>query len=158
MQEQAPPVDTERNAPAPSMQRAIVIVAAGIAALLIWLVADPIAGVTLEAETGNGNVQRIGPIAILIVTTLAGLLGWALLALLERMTPRARTVWAGIAVLLLLASMIGAWAGTSTGARITLVLMHIAVGVILIGGFVATPGQDTATPARTIRGFPAQRR
>lgn len=140
MQEQSPPVDTRRNAPAPVAQRAIVIGVAVIAALLIWLIADPIAGVTLEADTGNGNIQRIGLIAIIVVTTLAGLLGWGLLALLERMTSRARTIWLVLSVILLLVSLLGAWGGTSTGARATLLAMHLAVGTILIAGFLLTPG------------------
>lgn len=142
MQEQAPPVDTRRNAPAPVAQRAIVIGAAAIAALIIWVVADPIAGVTLEADTGNGDIQRVGPIAIIIVTTLAGLLGWGLLALLERITSHARIIWLALALILLLVSMLGAWGGTSTGARATLFAMHLAVGSILIVGFLLAQRQS----------------
>lgn len=136
--EQAPPVDTPRNAPAPTMQRAMVIVAAAIAALIIWVVADPIAGVTLEAETGTGDVRRIGPIAIIVVTAVGGLLGWALLALLERTTSHPGVIWSVVAVILLFASLAGAWGGTSTSVRVTLLLMHVAAGAILISGFLRT--------------------
>lgn len=61
------------------------------------------------------------------------LLGWALLAVLERHTLWARGVWGGTAGVVLLLSLAGPLTrATSTSAAITLVAMHIGVAVVFI--------------------------
>jgi hypothetical protein len=61
--------------------------------------------------------------------------GWASPALLERLTARARTIWTVIAVAVLMLSLLaGPAAGITSGAKAGLALLHLAVGVVVIGG------------------------
>jgi hypothetical protein len=65
---------------------------------------------------------------------LAGsLAGWGLLALLEKRTTRARTIWTGVAILVLVASLsLPLAAGTTTSTKVALSVMHLAVAAVLI--------------------------
>jgi hypothetical protein len=114
-------------------------------ALLIWLVAVPVLGVDLRGPAGPGSTET-EPIvlpAVIVMSLGAGLAGWALLAVLERFTGRARYIWTAVAVLVLLVSYGGPLAavGLPTASRITLALMHTAVGAVLIA---ALPRTSTA--------------
>lgn len=68
----------------------------------------------------------------------AGLLGWAVLTLLERRTKRARALWIVGATALYLASLFPAVAPGATPAdvRIGLVLLHTVVAVVVAGGLL----------------------
>jgi Family of unknown function (DUF6069) len=73
-----------------------------------------------------------------LASTTAALLGWSVLALLERLTPLGQRIWLVLAVLVLAASLpFGPLSGTGVTAtdRLVLVLMHLAVAAILITGF-----------------------
>jgi hypothetical protein len=71
---------------------------------------------------------------VVISAAAASLAGWGLLAVLERFTARARTVWTVIAALAMLVSLGAPLSGTGiTGAnRAWLALMHVAVGAVFI--------------------------
>jgi hypothetical protein len=62
------------------------------------------------------------------------LVGWAVLATLERLTPHARRIWLVLALVALAASLAMPLSGTGVGAahRALLVLMHLAVAAVLI--------------------------
>ena len=81
-------------------RRSLVAAAAVAAALLVWTIAVPVLGLTVTVPDSPGSSDRseleLGP--VLITAALAALAGWALLALLERFTPRARALWTVIAV------------------------------------------------------------
>jgi hypothetical protein len=68
-----------------------------------------------------------------MASLIASLLGWALLALLERRTDLARAIWTGVALVVVLLSL-GAplTGGITTAAAVTLTLMHLAVAAVLI--------------------------
>ena len=67
------------------------------------------------------------------------LLGWALLELLERFSPRRATVvWTVLAVLTLVGSLPFSGTGISTTDRLLLALMHLIVGAVVIPIFVIT--------------------
>jgi Family of unknown function (DUF6069) len=102
--------------------------------MLIWLVQGPLTGVDLIVRTGNGFTS-VGPAAVVIASLVAGLAGWALLALLERVTPRPRRAWRLVAAAVLLISILGPLtAATTLPAKGALVAMHAVVGVLLIVG------------------------
>jgi hypothetical protein len=126
-----PPAATSRR-----RVRAVAVAASVVAALLIWTIAVPVAGVDLKAPDGPGSteLQPVPVYAVIATSLLASLAGWALLAVLEKFAARARTIWAVAAVVVLLISYGGPLLGTGvpTGSRITLALMHTAVGLILI--------------------------
>ena len=58
------------------------------AAVLAWAVAVPVLGVDLRVGT-EGAAQEVGIGSVVAAAALAGLFGWALLAVLVRRLPRA---------------------------------------------------------------------
>jgi hypothetical protein len=113
--------------------RALGVAGATAAALAVWAIAHPLAGVDLGVRM-NGSVEEVTPTPIVIVSVLAGLAGWALLAVLERSARRAKTVWTAIAAVALLLSLAGPLtSAVTTAATVALLCMHLVVGAILIG-------------------------
>ncbi len=82
-------------------------------------------GAAAHSRSARGTV---GAVAL-----TASLLGWALLAVLERRTTRAQMAWTWTAVTVLLVSLAGPLtAEASVPAKTTLVVMHLAVAAVLI--------------------------
>ncbi|HEV2088874.1 MAG TPA: DUF6069 family protein [Cryptosporangiaceae bacterium] len=120
-------------------RRVLVVVAAVVAAVVVWTVAVPVLGTDVTVPQGPGSGERTDlALAPVVATALvAGLLGWALLAMLERFTRRAHAVWTGIALTVLVFSM--PWMPGFTGTeRIVLVLLHLAVAAVLVPGPLTT--------------------
>ena len=116
-------------------RRLLVVVTGAGAAALIWTAAVPLLGVQLLVRFGSGAPQTVGLGFVLAGSLMAPLLGWALLAVFERHTHRAGALWTRIAVAALLASFaLPLVAGASTSSKISLLLMHIAVGSVVITG------------------------
>jgi hypothetical protein len=117
-------------------ERGLTVAAAVVAAVLAWLVAVPIVGIDLLVRPGGGAVQQVGLGSVVTVSLLASLLGWGLLALLERLVPRrALTAWTVVAVVVLMLSLTGPLTAAANAAvAIALVLMHLVVGAVLIMG------------------------
>ena len=115
---------------------ALAVVAATVATLVVWAIARPLAGADLTVRTGAGSAaQHVGPTAVVVATVLAGLAGWALLALLQRFTSRARAIWITTALVVLVLSMAGPLgAGTTVTAAAILASMHLTAAAILIPG------------------------
>ncbi|MEV0005415.1 DUF6069 family protein [Micromonospora sp. NPDC050980] len=120
--------------------RLFTVLAATAATLSGWAVAVPLAGVELTVR-GGGVEQRVTPVAVAVSTLLAGLAGWALLALLERFTGRARPVWTVVAALVLLLSLLGPLTGgAGRSATATLLVLHLLAGAVLLPGLRRTAG------------------
>jgi hypothetical protein len=66
------------------------------------------------------------------VSALAGLAGWALLAVLERWTCSARSIWTSLACVFALVSLLGPLGATTTSATVSLTCLHLAVAAVLI--------------------------
>jgi hypothetical protein len=116
-------------------RRALAVVAAAVAPLVVFLVAGPVLGVHLQTPDRNpGEFQDLGPATVIVTGLVAGLLGWALLAVLERVTGRARGIWTGIAVAVFLVSLFPPLAspGLAASQRVSLACLHIAVAAVLI--------------------------
>jgi hypothetical protein len=118
--------------------RAIGVLAAVLAPTLIWLVAVP--GLGAELVVTDGTRQPPAPFelglgAIVTFALVPALLGWGVLALLERLTRRARTVWTVLATGLLVLSFVPLLGPMSGATRLTLALLHLAVGAALIPAF-----------------------
>jgi Family of unknown function (DUF6069) len=129
------PAFTTGSAARPSRRtRALAVLGAATAALAVGVVAESLAGIDLTVRMGAGaSVHRIGPIAVVLATVLAGLAGWALLAAQERLTPRARSAWTLVALVVLVLSLAGPLGGgTTTAARASLACRHLAAAVVLI--------------------------
>jgi hypothetical protein len=122
-------------------QRGLVVAGASAAALLVWAVADPVAGINLRVHDGGGGVRPVGPAAVATVSLLAGLAGWAFLAVLERFNTRSRRptwslrVWTVTAVAVLVVSLAGPLgSGVDGASAATLAGMHLVVAAVLIAG------------------------
>ncbi|MGY1434629.1 DUF6069 family protein [Streptomyces reniochalinae] len=123
----------------PVRTRALAVVGAVVLAALIWVLADPVLGVDLRTPDGPGSTttsELALPVVIVSVAVLS-LVGWGLLALLERLTGRARTVWSAIACAVVVLSLFAPLfsAGLSGGNRVALVCLHLAVGAVLIPAY-----------------------
>lgn len=113
--------------------RALGVVGATLAALAGWTLAVLLLGVDLSVRPGGGTAQTVGAGSVVAVSLAASLLGWALLAVLERRSSRALTVWTGVALGILLLSMAGPLtAAITTSGKAALVALHLAVAAVLI--------------------------
>ena len=111
--------------------RAITVVAATTAALLLWTVNPPIPG--------------IGAVAVVATALLAGLAAWGLLTLLERTVRRPVRTYRIIALVVLALSLAGPLGyDASLSGRLALVAMHVTVGAALIIGL---PGRQSCLTA-----------
>jgi len=90
-------------------------------------------------HTGAGHIQTISVGQVIGVAVAASLLGWLLLALLERRTPQARIRWTAIALAALAASLALPLAfATTTSAVAGLIVMHLTVGAVVIPAMART--------------------
>ncbi|MBB4919061.1 DUF6069 family protein [Streptosporangium saharense] len=118
-----------------SLRRTLTVLAAPVAALSVWILAVPVAGTTLNVRMGDAT-QTVEAVPVAVSSLLAGLAGWALLAILERLTSRPRRVWTTIAVTVWILSLLGPLnSAVATPATLVLLLMHLTVGAIVILGF-----------------------
>jgi hypothetical protein len=126
--------DTEQARGTLWQRRAVVVLAAVAAAVVVWVVAQAFDINLRSPSSGSRGGDSIGIGPVLMVSAFASLVGWGLLALLERLTPRAGTVWTVVAGVVFLLSLGGPWSGdgVDTGVRLTLTTMHVVVAAILI--------------------------
>ena len=119
--------------------RALTVAAATVAAVAVWAISVPLLGVHLLVRFGTGATQSVGIDYVAGATVLASLAGWGVLALLERRTARARTIWTGAALVVVLVSLsLPLTAGTTSSTTAVLAVMHVAVAAILIPGLRRT--------------------
>jgi hypothetical protein len=122
--------------------RALCAAGGALAAALAWIVEVPLLGIHLNFRFGTGHIQTIAVGQVIGVTVAASLLGWLLLALLERRTADARRPWVITALAVLAASLaLPLTAATTTSAVAGLIALHVTVGVVVIPAM-----------ARTVRG------
>jgi hypothetical protein len=116
-------------------RRLVVVAGAVLAAVVVYLVTTLVAGQELSSPAMNDQQPADVTIgAVIVASALVSLLGWGLLALLEKFTAKARTIWTVVALVVLALSLGGPLSGTdvSTGNRVGLVLLHLAVAAVLI--------------------------
>lgn len=117
-----------------SLRRTLTVLGAPVTALVVWVLAVPVAGTTLSVRAGDGT-QTVGVVLVVVAGLLAGLAGWALLAVLERLTSRPRRIWTIVAVTVWVLSFLGPLGSAiGTPATLVLLLMHLTVGATLTLG------------------------
>lgn len=128
------PATTESRAPGRTRRRVATTGAAVLAAVAVWVVAVPVLGRELAVESWSGGAPMSVSLPMVIVMSLvAALAAWALLAILERLTSRARYVWTAVTSVVLLASLVmPLTAAVDGGTAGALAGMHAAVGAVLI--------------------------
>ncbi|MFI7064161.1 DUF6069 family protein [Kribbella sp. NPDC050124] len=121
-------------------RRALAVVGAVAAAVLVWVVGEPLLGNDLIIQAEGQEPQDLGASALIIFAVFFSLLGWALLALLERVTPRARLIWTVVALAFLAVSFYFPLLAieASGGTRTVLACGHVAVAAVLVPAFRAT--------------------
>jgi hypothetical protein len=124
---------TENSATSSPWPAWAVPLAAAAVAVAVWLIGAA-TGVSLEAQLGT-DAQAISVVAAAVVALAAGFAGWGVRVLIGRLVRGGgEVVWFVLCGVVLLASMVGALAGTTPGAVAILVLMHVAVGVVIALG------------------------
>lgn len=113
--------------------RPLAVAAATAAALTMWAIASQVAGLDVRLSAG-ALPEHVTAVTVAVVTVLAGLAGWAVLALLEQVVPlRARRTWTVLAAAVMAVSLTGPLdAGTTTATKIALMCMHLAAAGVLI--------------------------
>jgi hypothetical protein len=119
--------------------RALSAAGGALAAALAWIVEVPLLGIHLNVRFGAGHIQTITIGQVIGVAVAASLLGWLLLALLERRTRRARIRWTTVALAALAASLALPLAFASTTSAVAgLIVMHLTVGAVVIPALART--------------------
>lgn len=134
----APTTDTapaRRRVGPRARRRAVGIVATLVVTLAVWLLGH-LAGADYWIADSQGTV-RIDALVTTQVTVVLGLVGWGVLALLERLTRYGTTIWTVLAAVVVVASMIPiVLVEATTATRVALVVVHLAVGAVLVPAFV----------------------
>jgi hypothetical protein len=128
-----PSIQTNRFVPTNAL-RPLAVGGAVLSTGLLWLAARLLdIGLRVD-QPGDGRPPVTVGLPLVIGTTLVlSLFGWGALAILERCTRRARTIWSVGACSVLLISFVPiAGVEAASGTKILLSLMHLAVAAILI--------------------------
>lgn len=127
---QAPQSDT---AVRPRRVRAKAVGAAVAANAALYLAASALGVDFLLTDLGKAEAHHLIVPEIAGFTLVFALLGWGVLALLERFTRHAKAVWTGLAGTVLVLSFvpIGIEQAT-TGTKVMLTVIHIVVAVALL--------------------------
>jgi hypothetical protein len=119
---------------------AITIAAATVGALVLRAVETRLIGVDLAVRTGD-VVQHISAVSVAATALAAGLAGSLTAWLLARLAPRrCRTVWTVLASAVLVISLLGPLGATSAAAVVSLMALHLLVGLTLVVGLRGSLG------------------
>ena len=130
--------------PARRLRRVGVVLLALAVALADWFVTARLIGIDLEVSQGSGS-QPIQPALVAAAPVVSGLLGWVLLAILERTARhRATLIWRCIAAVVLAVSLLSPITMAQSAATMGVLLsMHLLVGAILIVGLPLPAGRSS---------------
>jgi hypothetical protein len=129
-------------APRTGARRALVVVGTALAALAVWALEDPIGGVDLSVRSG-GSVQHVGAGGVIGAALLSGLVGWAVLARLERRAKRPHRTWAIVASTVFVISLAGPAGGVDAAAKLGLAALHVGVAAAVGLGLPAVRGRTS---------------
>jgi hypothetical protein len=122
-----------------SWARAVCAAGGAAAAAIAWSIEVPLMGIRLSIRFGGMHPQTIVAGQVVGTALVAGLLGWLLLAGLDRRVPRPRTAWTAAALLVLAVSLaLPLAAATTTSAAIALIVLHLLVGAVVVPGMART--------------------
>ncbi|NDU76518.1 hypothetical protein GWI34_28415 [Actinomadura sp. DSM 109109] len=134
----------------PRRARALAVAGAVAAALAVWAVGEPLLGQDLVVRQEGQEPRDLGAAAIGVFALVPSLLGWALLAVLERVTRLAARIWTAAALALLAVSFLPVISVQAPGgSKAVLALTHLAVGAVLIPVFWRTATSRTTGTEHT---------
>src|SRR5699024_231650 len=125
------PESTAQQGGRRSLTSILTIVSAVLAGEIIWAIAVPVAGTTLEVPQAG---MTVGPVAIAVSATVAGPAAWGRLA---RAGPALRrlTGWSAVGRVVLVLSLGGPGLSGAMGTVLSvLIIRQVCVGSILIAG------------------------
>ncbi|TCC48676.1 hypothetical protein E0H75_19005 [Kribbella capetownensis] len=121
----------------PGRSRLLVVGVTAAAALALWAILAPLAGITLDAQ--QGTLMHIGAGQVFFASAAMAFAAWGLLAILERRTFNARNVWTVVAVIACVLSLGSPLVnGIGVGAKLGLASLHLVVGAAVILGLRRT--------------------
>jgi hypothetical protein len=149
---QAEEIAKLRGHDAHRIRRGASVVTAVAAATVTWLVLTNLANITLRVP-GYGSGPSTSALSlgqVMITTLVAGLLGWGVLATLERFSRNAHRLWLRLAPLAAVASLLlPLTAPALTGTeRLSLVVFHVVVASVLILSLGTTLAIGNRLPRR----------
>ena len=110
--------------------------AAIVVNVLIWVIADPVAGHALVAEQGGTEMTVTVP-WVIAGSLIPGAVGLGLATFLRRFG-KGRAIWLVVSILALVLSLNSPIAGgTTTATVLVLSSMHVVAGLAVIGGGLA---------------------
>ena len=127
-----------------SWARALCAAGGAAAAAIAWAVEVPLLGIRLTVRFGAMAPQTVVAGQVVGAALAAGLLGWLLLAALDRRaawisTAHLSAMWTAAALLVLAVSLaLPLAAATTTAAAVGLVVLHLVVGAVVIPGLART--------------------
>jgi hypothetical protein len=135
-------------------RRTATVLAAPLAALAAWALFRA-GGVSFRVSTGDGHV---GAGDVVVVATVAALLGWVVARALESRVQRPRLWWARIGSSCCAASIVGpSWLASDVSA-VALMALHVVTAAVIVVGFAVTlplrrrpSGYATAEPHASSR-------
>ncbi|MEU4714811.1 DUF6069 family protein [Micromonospora purpureochromogenes] len=118
----------------PSLRRRALGVALTVLTCVVLWIVGAVAGVDYTVENPGQPAFVVGVVPVIVFSLGSALVGWAGLVLLERFAGRRATVvWIALAVLIALLSLVPVVATeATTGAKVMLGAMHLAVAAVLI--------------------------
>jgi hypothetical protein len=113
--------------------RGLAVGGAVLATSLIYIVAHALGTDFKLTDPGKTEAHALILPEIIVFTIVFSLLGWGALALLERYTRRAKTIWTALAITVLVLSFVPlAIEQATSDTKIMLSLIHLAVAVTLV--------------------------
>ncbi|GIJ29133.1 hypothetical protein Vqi01_42950 [Micromonospora qiuiae] len=124
---------TVNSTAAPPRRRPLGVLAAVAACVAIWLV-GALGGVDYAVRSPGQPEVAVNLVPVVAFSLVAALLGWATLAILERIAGRrATTIWFSLVVAVALLSFAPlVQVDATAGAKLALGAMHLAVPATLI--------------------------
>jgi hypothetical protein len=133
-------LQSKTRAPGLVGSRVLAVTATVAVAAVVWLVGEPLLGNDLVVEQPGRPPLDLGLAAFVIITLGASLAGWAVLALLEKVTRYGRRIWTGLAIAVVVLSFLPFLSSEmSAGSAVVLGVVHVAVGAVLIPLLLRTP-------------------
>jgi len=127
------PAPTVPPRPPGTRRRLLRLAAVGatvVVTLAAWAVGR-LAGADYVLRDPTGSVT-IDAMVTAVVTLVVAVLGWGVLALLERLTRYAVEIWVGLAAAVVIASMVPIFFVVATpGTQVALYFVHLAVAVLI---------------------------
>jgi len=120
----------------PRRTRGLAVVASAVATGTIYVAARALGTDFTLTDPGKTEAHQLILPEIVVFTLVFALLGWGVLALLERYARRARTIWTALAGAVLLLSFVPIALEQATGdTKILLAVIHVAVAAVLVPVF-----------------------